>query len=116
MEQVEGLVGGLSELPLEWSWGVLEIVDLNDSVDAIGTEVQLPYALLQELNPPSEEVLPLLLIREGVLIQFLVQEFSVCVVAHWVAFFSGSLHEHHALQVGSEVISQKSFDSKAFSP
>lgn len=98
LEQRERLASDGAVLA-EHGWRVLEVGDLHHGADAAGREVELlPDAALEELDAPPEEALPLLVVAEGLLVEVLVLELAVDVVADGVALAVGAAVEDDVLQ------------------
>ncbi|GJN17012.1 hypothetical protein PR202_gb04050 [Eleusine coracana subsp. coracana] len=97
---------------------VLQVGDLHHGADAAGREVQLGQdAALQQLDAPLEEALPLLLVAECLLVEILVLELAIHVVAHGVALLVGPAVEHHLVQLRqAEVGLEEQVDAEALAP
>uniref|UniRef100_A0A804NA48 Uncharacterized protein n=1 Tax=Zea mays TaxID=4577 RepID=A0A804NA48_MAIZE len=117
LEQRDSLAGDGAVLA-EHRRRVLEVGNLNHGADAAGREVQLRQnAALQQLDAPLEEALPLLIVAEGLLVEILVLELTVDVVAHGVAFAVRAAVEHHVLQLRqAEVGVEERGDAEALAP
>ena len=83
LQYCENLICGLFELFFaKCSSRILEISDLNHGANASWTETKLLLdAILKKLNPPSQELLALGFIAKGLLVELIVLENPVDIVA-----------------------------------
>ena len=115
LKQLKDLIGGLPQLPLAKPRRVLKVVHLHYCRYACRREVKASHALLQRLNHPPYQLVPLLLVPKCLVVQLLVLKLTEHVVVHRVPFFVVSMTEHHPVPINSKIFLDKTLDSEFLS-
>ncbi|KAH1127386.1 hypothetical protein GYH30_016108 [Glycine max] len=78
--------------------------------------LEVPNTALQQLNTPSEKLFLIILRGQGLVVEVLVLELAVDVVTDGMAISAVSVHEHHLLQVVTQIFIQKGVDVEVLPP